>query len=303
VLTRQNYFEAGQLVQFALRPRMRVGADSEYGRLVRTFTDNTSFRELVTGILDGMDLLVVSASELGLILTSRRESVFAYRYSDESSNWTKDNVRLLRGLAHIGIAAWAFPHPDDLRDSAVRFVDVRDVDEFLHRCCATLSERADAIARQQELNSDADGVAGDGLVDLALAAGLGAAWPEWQRMPPGVVGTTGRGASRIAKSSSTYWVLRAFSELEHAGMVRRQGSDVDGRYQVLERFRVQVGRSASEEAYRVLSALRQSDLAVADSDPRTPGPVRPLPGRPPQWADAGEHTVSVAVSADSEERS
>jgi hypothetical protein len=288
-LTANGLRDVGRLVQYALRPRTRVGTDSEYGELVKRYTDDAEFRTAVDCVTDGLDLIILHAGALGLVLNSRRESVFAYRISDETGTWTKDQAKLLRGLAHLGIAAYAFPHPDDLRDPTVRYIDVLAVDEFIHRCCTELSERAARAERDGEYDA-ADGAdrhvavpRGDAVVELARSVGLESAWTQWSRMHSAQVARTGRGAGRIASASSTYWVLRALKELSEQGMARQAGGDSDGRYQILDRFRHHVGAAAGQEGYRALAALRQGD--GAGQDPRVPGALRPLPGRLPAWAE------------------
>lgn len=281
-LTANGLREVGRLVQYALRPRTRVGTDSEYGELVKRYTDDAEFRAAVDCVADGLDLTVLHAGALGLVLNCRRESVFAYRSSDETGTWTKDHAKLLRGLAHLGIAAYAFPHPDDLRDASVRYIDAVAVDEFIHRCATELADRAARAEREQ---TDSMMGQADGIVELARSVGLETAWTQWSRMHPGQVGRTGRGTGRIASASSTYWVLRALRELSDQGMARQFGKNGDGRYQILDRFRHHVGASAGQEGYRALAALRQGDQAAAD--PRNPGALRPLPGRLPAWAETG----------------
>jgi hypothetical protein len=282
-LTANGLRDVGRLVQYALRPRTRVGTDSEYGELVKRYTDDAEFRAAVDCVSDGLDLTVLHAGALGLVLKSRRESVFAYRISDETGTWTKDQSKLLRGLAHLGIAAYAFPHPDDLRDPTVRYIDILAVDEFIHRCCTELADRAARAEREGEYDAAAGGPRGDAVVELARSVGLEAAWTQWTRMHPAQVARTGRGAGRIAAASSTYWVLRALKELSEQGMARQAGRDSDGRYQILDRFRHHVGAAAGQEGYRALAALRQGDATA--QDPRVPGTPRPLPGRLPAWAE------------------
>lgn len=294
-LTANNLRDVGRLLQYALRPRTRVGTDSEYGELVKRYTDDAEFRNAVDCVTDGLDLTVLHAGALGLVLNSRRESVFAYRISDETGTWTKDQAKLLRGLAHLGIASYAFPHPDDLRDATVRYIDVLAVDEFIHRCCTQLAERAARADREGEYDaSHGAGGSADAIVELARSVGLESAWTQWSRMHSAQVARTGRGAGRIAAASSTYWVLRALKELSEQGMARQAGQDSDGRYQILDRFRHHVGTAAGQEAYRALAALRQGDASA--QDPRIPGALRPLPGRLPGWAETGDRPASGVTS-------
>jgi hypothetical protein len=266
--------DLGRLQSYALRPKTRPGADGDYARLISRYLDDATFRTAFDALLDGLDSRVLHAGDLGLVLTTRRESVFAYRISGEAATWTKDKAKVLRGVAHLGIAAYAYPHPDDLHDPVVRYVDVVPLEAFIRRSLAQLRARADAVA---EGAPDAH----DAIVDLALAAGVNAAWSEWDRMHPAEVTQKGRGTGRISSRSATYWCLRALRDLVEHGLARQVGKDTDGRFQLLERFRHQVGAAAADAGYQALSTLRQTDDAAPD--PRDPHGVVPLPGRPPEW--------------------
>lgn len=274
--------DLGILVHYALRPKNRPGADGDYARLVGRYLDETAFRTTLDALLDGMHLRVLHAGDLGLVLTARRESAFAYRLSTESASWTKDRARVLRGLAHLGIAAYAYPHPDDLHDPSVRYVDILPCEDFIRRSCGQLRERAEAIA-------NGAGEVSDGIVDLALAAGVDAAWAEWDAMPAADVALSGRGSGRISSKSAAYWVLRAMRDLVDHGLARQVGKDTDGRFQLLERYRHQVGSAAASEGYQALAALNRADTTAPD--PRDPTGAHPLPGLPPKWAADTHDTV------------
>lgn len=271
---RTDAHDIGQLLGYALRPKARPGAEGDYARLMGRYLDEVAFREAVDAVLDGLHMRVLHAGDLGLVVTTRRESVFAYRLSAESATWSKDKARVLRGLAHLGIAAYAYPHPDDLHDPSVRYVEVLPCEEFIRRCCTQLRTRADEVAT---------GRADDRIVDLALAAGLDTGWVEWEQLPAVEIGTRGRGAGRITTKSAAYWVLRACKDLVDHGLARPVGKETEGRSQLLERYRHQVGASAAQEGYQVLSTFARIDGDIPD--PHDPTSTRPMPGRPPQFAD------------------
>jgi hypothetical protein len=271
--------DIGQLLSYALRPKMRPGIEGEYGRLLRRYQDEMSFRDAFNDVLDGMQLRVLHAGDLGIVLTARRESVFAYRLAAQQGS-SSSTQNALRGLAHIGIAAYAYPHPDDLTDTTVRYVDVMAVEEFIRRACAQLKARADEVAQGGETT--------DRVVDLALAAGLDTVWSEWDQMLAVDIGTRGRGSGRISTKSTTYWVLRACKDLVDHGLARAAGKDIDGRFQLLERFRHHVATDAALEGYQALATLARTDSELPD--PHEIATVRPLPGRPPAWVEAGTAT-------------
>jgi hypothetical protein len=266
--------DLGQLLGYALRPKTRPGSEGDYARLMGRYIDEVAFREAFDGVLDGLHMRVLHAGDLGLVVTTRRESVFAYRLSAESTTWSKDRAKVLRGLAHLGIAAYAYPHPDDLHDLSVRYVDVIPCEDFIRRCCIQLRTRADEVAA---------GGAEDRVIDLALAAGLDTGWAEWEQLPSIEVGTRGRGTGRITTKSASYWVLRACKDLVDHGLARPVGKETDGRFQLLERYRHQVSASAALEGYQVLTTLARVDDVLPD--PHDPAGAHSMPGRPPKFAD------------------
>ena len=284
--------DLGRLLTWALRPKTRPGTSPEYATLVGRYRDDAGFRTAFDALLDGLGMGVLQAGDLGVFVSVRRESVFAARISDDGGTWTKDNAKVLRGVAHLAIAAYAYPHPDDLRDPSVRYVDVMPLEAFIRRSCAELKARAERLA-------DGAGQADD-LADLALAGGLDAAWALWDQMPAAEVTRRGRGAGRLSTVSTTYWVLRALKELTDHGLARQAGRDGD-RYQLLDRFRHQVGKYAAEEGYRALAGLRRTDPDLPD--PRDPGERFPLPGLAPAWAEeqAGTDPVDEPGAARDEE--
>jgi len=275
--------DLGQLLGYALRPKTRPGAEGDYARLMGRYIDEVAFREAFDGVLDGLDMRVLHAGDLGLVVTTRRESVFAYRLSAESATWNRDKAKVLRGLAHLGIAAYAYPHADDLHDPSVRYVDVIPCEDFIRRCCTQLRTRADEVAT---------GGADDGVIDLALAAGLDTGWVEWEQLPAADVGTRGRGTGRITTKSAAYWVLRACKDLVDHGLARPVGKETDGRFQLLERYRHQVGASATLEGYRVLTTLARVDDELLDT--HDPTGAHPMPGRPPKFADDADVAQDAA---------
>jgi hypothetical protein len=78
-------------------------------------------------------------------------------------------------------------------------------------------------------------------------------------------------------------VLRACKDLVDHGLARPVGKETDGRFQLLERYRHQVGASAAQEGYQVLATLARVDEQMPD--PRDTIAGYPMPGRPPQFGD------------------
>jgi hypothetical protein len=271
---RADGHDVGQLLSYALQPKTRPGADGDYAHLLRRYQDEPTFREAFDAVTGGLNLRILAVTDLGVVLSARRESVFAYKLSSETATWSKEPARVLRGLAHFGIAAYVYPHSDDLQDSSVRYVDVLKCEDFIRRACTQLNERAEAVAT---------GSSEDRIVDLGNAVGLDAGWTEWVKLPAVRVSTKGRSSGRILAHTGAYWVQRACKDLVDNGMARPVGKDTDGRFQLLERYRVQVGASASLEGYQALTALARIDSELPD--PHTAAGLSPLPGLPPEFAD------------------
>ena len=223
---------------------------------------------------------VLHAGDLGVILSARRESVFAYRLSSETATWGKDRARVLRGLAHLGIAAYAYPHPDDLHDPSVRYVDALPCEDFIRRACAQLRARADEVAQGGAEAQDRN-------VDLALAAGLDTAWAEWDRCrpPTSAAAAAGRAGSRRSRPS-TGCCVPAATWSTTAWRVRSARTPTAGS-SCWSATGTRSARTPRLEGYQALSALARVDTDLPDPrDPR-PGtrcPVghpagRPHPGR------------------------
>ena len=163
------------------------------------------------------------------------------------------------------------------------------VEEFIRRACTQLKARADEIAQGGETS--------DRVVDLALAAGLGTVWSEWDQMQPVDIGARGRGTGRISTKCTTYWVLRACRDLVDHGLARAAGKDTDGRFQLLERFRHHVATDAGLEGYQALATLARTDSELPD--PHDTATTRSPPGRPPGWVETESAAAGDASSENS----
>ncbi|MCZ9341937.1 hypothetical protein NGM37_29670, partial [Streptomyces sp. TRM76130] len=116
--------------------------------------------------------------------------------------------RFLHGLAHLAVAALAFPRPEDLADDGyIGRVTVNGVDGFVRQACRRLEERA---AEQGE-NTD----------PVSDAPGLESAWRIWVRR-------SATGATKDARrlpGSTTGIVAKAVAFLTDSGFLQRTGDD------------------------------------------------------------------------------
>jgi hypothetical protein len=230
----------GQLLAFGLQPKTYPGSDVEYHALVMRYRSDAAFQAAVDGVADGLGLVVVDASGLGFLLGARADSVFAYKLADfRRERGTSGGVddRLLHGLALAAIAAYFYPQPQDLAQERHRPASVRQVEAFLRAFCQEHApvDRAVQDAEPSEFEQARD---------------------LYVRQKEAVRTADGRRAQRGTVSV----VGRVFDLLAEHGLVRRVREDTtDPTYQPLERFRVQAGAFAGQEAFE---ALRQARLRL-----------------------------------------
>ncbi len=255
--------EVGVLIGCALRPKQRPGADSDYRAALVRYRSEAPFRAATDAILDGLGLVVHGASDLGLVVSARRTSVFAFRLSTDLPNVANDaNRKLVAGLALLGIAAYAFPQPADLDDATrVRRVRVGEIEAFLRDVCTALRRQAE---RDAEFVDVADG-------------GVDAAWQVYERMPPTYTPDKGRGSGRRSPKCTTYWIATVLDLLVEQGMARPDPGYGTDTYQLLERFRLHVREFADDEAFERLAELRRAHPGRQVSVPASSGPAVHVP--------------------------
>src|SRR5262249_18598657 len=88
--------------------------------------------------------LAVNAQS-GAVLAATEESVFEIKmdeYARRTALQNRQADKVLHGLAHLAVAALAFPRPDDLgNDAHVRRASVQQVDAGVGEACRVLEER------------------------------------------------------------------------------------------------------------------------------------------------------------------
>ncbi|MEU4576862.1 hypothetical protein [Nonomuraea sp. NPDC023979] len=234
-LGQRDLADVGVLIGYALRPKMRPGADSDYRALLSRYRADVEFRNAVDSVLDGLDAQVLSDSDLGLVLGVRRESVFAYRISD-LPNVSGVTERLLVGLVSVAIAAYTFPTPADFDDDRVRWVSVDELERFLRETC----ERFKRTPEQAQ-------------------GSLDEAWRTYDRLSPGYKADRGKGKARRSPASSTYWIAHVLTWMVDQALARSAPSRGPEVFQLLERFRIQAAELAGNAAYDILAAIRRGD--------------------------------------------
>ncbi|MFE4669655.1 hypothetical protein ACFRI7_36300 [Streptomyces sp. NPDC056716] len=247
--------DAARLVAFGLQPKTQPARDQEYAELLRRYRDDPPFARLADAVATGLGLIVLEVSpRAGMAVTAAEDSLFAVRMGDYARRTSADSGdRFLHGLAHLAVAALAFPRPEDLADDGyIGRVSVNGVDAFVRQACRRLEERAGDQGENTDPETD--------------APGLEAAWRIWARRS--ATGAT-KDARRLA-GSTTGIIGKAVSFLTDSGFLQRTGDDHGGTYRTTARYQLQVRDLAGSAAMAELL-----DLGVV---PVTDGTATLLPG-------------------------
>ncbi|MFI1174261.1 hypothetical protein [Streptomyces melanogenes] len=239
--------DAARLVAFGLQPKLLPARDAEYAELLRRHREDPAFARLADAVAAGLGLVVLEVSpRAGMAVTAAEDSVFAVRMGDYARRAATDSAdRFLHGLAHLAVAAMAFPRPEDLADDGyIGRITVNGVDAFVRQACRRLEERA---AEQGE-NTDPE----------TGAPGLEAAWRIYARRSS--TGAT-KDARRLA-GSTTGIVAKAVAFLTESGFLQRTGDDAGGAYRTTARYQLQVRDMAGSAALAEL--LELGVVAVSD---------------------------------------
>ncbi|MGW0033743.1 hypothetical protein ACWDXD_28500 [Streptomyces sp. NPDC003314] len=232
--------DAARLVSFGLQPKLLPARDAEYADLLRRYREDPVFARLADAVATGLGLVVLEVSpRAGMAVTAAEDSVFAVRMGDYARRASTDSAdRFLHGLAHLAVAAMAFPRPEDLADDAYigRFT-VNGVDAFVRQACLRLEQRAEEEGENTDPASD--------------APGLEAAWRTYARRS--ATGAT-KDARRLA-GSTTGIVGKAAAFLTDSGFLQRTGDEGGGSYRTTARYQLQVRDMAGSAAMAELLEL------------------------------------------------
>lgn len=231
--------DAARLVAFGLRsaaarPRRRIR------RAAPPLPGRDPFARLADAVATGLGLVVLEVStRAGMAVTAGEDSVFAVRMGDYARRASSDSAdRFLHGLAHLAVAAMAFPRPEDLADDAyIGRITVNGIDAFVRQACHRLEERAEEH--------------GDNTDPATDAPGLEAAWRIYARRS--ATGAT-KDARRLA-GSTTGIVGKAVAFLTDSGFLQRTGDDAGGAFRTTARYQLQVRDMAGTAAMAELLEL------------------------------------------------
>ncbi|WP_240649530.1 hypothetical protein [Streptomyces sp. Z26] len=232
--------DAARLVSFGLHPKLLPARDAEYAGLLRRYREEPPFARLADAVATGLGLVVLEVSaRAGMAVTASEDSVFAVRMGDYARRATADSAdRFLHGLAHLAVAALAFPRPQDLADDGyIGRITVNGVDGFVRQACRRLEERA------EERGENTDPASG--------APGLESAWRVYARRS--ATGAT-KDARRLA-GSTTGIIAKAVTFLVDSGFLQRTGDEGGGTYRTTARYQLQVRDTAGSAAMAELLEL------------------------------------------------
>ncbi|MGW4898442.1 hypothetical protein ACWEQL_40335 [Kitasatospora sp. NPDC004240] len=239
-ITPADVADAARLVSFGLQAKLLPARDAEYAELVRRHREDPPFARLADAVATGMGLVVLEVSpRAGMAVAAAEDSVFAVRMGDYSRRAASESAdRFLHGLAHLAVAAMAFPRPEDLADDGyLGRITVNGVDAFVRQACRRLEEQADAAGDNTDPQSD--------------APGLEAAWRVWARR-------TSTGATKDARrlSGSTIGIVaKAVLFLVDSGFLQKTSDDSGGTYRTTARYQLQVRDLAGSAAMAELLEL------------------------------------------------
>ncbi|MYV56947.1 hypothetical protein [Streptomyces sp. SID3212] len=232
--------DAARLVSFGLQPKLLPARDAEYTELLRRYREDTAFARIADAVATGFGLVVLEVSpRAGMAVTAAEDSVFAVRMGDYARRAATDSAdRFLHGLAHLAVAAMAFPRPEDLADDGyIGRITVNGVDGFVRQACRRLEERAEEDGENTDPSTD--------------APGLEVAWRIYSRRS--ATGAT-KDARRLA-GSTTGIVGKAVAFLTESGFLQRTGDDAGGAYRTTARYQLQVRDMAGHAAMTELLEL------------------------------------------------
>lgn len=234
--------DAARLVVLGMRPRQVPNRDVQYAELVRRYTNDEDFADLVHAVAHGLGLVVLGVDQAsGAVLAAREDTVFEVRieeYARRTAGSGRGPDKVIHGLAHLAVAALAFPRPDDLaNDSYVGRISVEQVDAVVREVCQKLEERA----TQAEQNND----------PLDTAPYLERAWRAYQRRPAMAAAKDGR----LVPDTTRAVIAKAARFLSEQGFLTLISSEGGGTYRTTPRYRLQVRELAANAAFRELLEL------------------------------------------------
>ncbi|PRP89898.1 hypothetical protein ENSA5_70050 [Enhygromyxa salina] len=228
--------DAAKLLRFGLQPKLRPANEADYGVLLRRYDAELELRGFVHMIADGLGLVVLGVTELGLVLGAEPDGPFALTLADYRRSGLSVEARMCHGLIQLLIAAYCFPSAASLED-ATHIAGTRV-------CVNRLVEHLVNLAREFERRANEDPELGTKELREAWRAVLSMAQ------------TRGTTDGRSAANTLSGMTLHALKQLERGGLMRKLGDQDGGSFQALGAYRLQVRELAALPAFRLVRDAR-----------------------------------------------
>lgn len=229
---------AARLVRYALGPKERPTADSQYRALLDRYRTDTEFAEVVSRVADGLGLDLRVPTQLGLLVHGRTDGPFAVTLDNcglpirTGANRVQD--RRCFGLVLIALAAYAYPNGESLIDPTNPTVRAAELERFLDRHIQAVAEST------AESGDELDGQLGE----------AARAWLDLPEVLPSERGGLKRDCRRD-------YVQRTLEFLVAQGRARREPTldDERGRaYALNDRFRIGMAETVESVVFETLAA-------------------------------------------------
>lgn len=223
---------AGDLLRLALEPKANPSEDADYRRGLEAYLSDPVFRDHIRLLADGLGLIIVAASERGLVLAPAPESPFELRSRDLRPGSRQVHDRMIDGLVLLAIAAACYPRADDLDQDPVNVrppVTVSLVERLLRDATQRVAARA----------------AGPDVTAEERAAMLEPAWRLVMRTPDVRDTTDGRAGARTSRGR----IKALLERLEELGAFQRTTARGEAAWRPTYRWQVQVQQLAAGELW------------------------------------------------------
>jgi hypothetical protein len=233
----QDVTDAARLLTLGMRPKLLPARDLIYSELVRRYGEDDSFKDVVESVAEGLGLTVLAVSpRTGVVHGAIDQSVFEYKFDDYTRRVSLGERRglekALHGLAHMAVAAMAFPRPDDLADDTYAGrVSVEQADSVVREACRALEEKSAAAEESDDPLED--------------APQLEQVWRAYLRRPE----TARTKDGRLAPSTTRGILTKALRFLADQGFLVKVNDEYGGTYRTTPRYQVQVRELAAERAF------------------------------------------------------
>jgi hypothetical protein len=234
---------AARLLRYALGPKERPTADSQYRVLLDRYRTDTEFAEIVSRVADGLGLELRIPTQLGLLIAGWADGPFAVTL-DNCGLPIRTGVKRLQdrrcfGLVLIALAAYAYPNGESLIDSTNPTVRGGELERFLNHHVGAVAENADGA-------------------DDEMDGQLGAAARYWLDLPEVLPAERG-GLRRDCRRD---YVQKTLEFLVVQGRARREPTldDEQGRaYALNDRFRVGMAEVIESVAFETLARAAREE--------------------------------------------